>query len=181
MCSALSSGFASNVCNRFSGNTTGVCDNTGACIKTDTNRCNTNGVTPTAQFTCGSLACVEAGTCVNRNPVPSALSDVCFVNQDQAACADIQCQNFVKGWAGNVCQAYGSASRVGRCDGTATCFSGVAPSVLNTFCLTPSTLQTCPSSACVRSSACQPNTAPSTVATLSQACHQRRHGRLLRH
>jgi hypothetical protein len=67
-CNALASGFVSgNICQRFADNTTGLCDNTGTCIKTDTQRCIDNAAPRTGLFTCGDVECVDAGTCVSSS------------------------------------------------------------------------------------------------------------------
>jgi hypothetical protein len=56
MRSTAMSGFVSdNICQRFADNTTGLCDNTGTCIKTDTQRCIDNAVPRTGLFTCGTV------------------------------------------------------------------------------------------------------------------------------
>jgi hypothetical protein len=171
-CSGLVSGFSTRFCQKFAADTTGLCDNTGTCIKTDTNRCITNGVSSTNHVTCGDVKCIDSAQCQPRTPLAgSTLSNVCKLDTDVSLCADIQCSNFVRGWAGNACQLYGASPRIGRCDSTGACFSGSSPSTLTTFCLSPSTVQTCPSAACIDTSACVANSAPSTVATLNQTCH----------
>jgi hypothetical protein len=59
-CSGLVSGFSTRFCQKFAADTTGLCDNTGTCIKTDTNRCITNGVSSTVHVTCGDVKCIDS-------------------------------------------------------------------------------------------------------------------------
>jgi hypothetical protein len=171
-CNALASGFVSgNICQRFADNTTGLCDNTGTCIKTDTQRCIDNAVPLTGLFTCGDAVCVDAGTCVSRTAVPTSLDAVCALNEDRAACPAIECDDYVRGWANSVdCQRYGASPRTGRCNAAGACFSATAPSVLTTLCATPNVMVSCLNAACVRSTACQANTLIGTSDTLAKVC-----------
>jgi hypothetical protein len=119
-CSTLVSGFSTRFCQKFSADTTGLCDNTGTCIKTDTNRCITNGVTSTNARDVRHVKCIDSAAV----PVAHAACRLDAGERVQAQhrrerCADIQCSNFVRGWAGNACQLYGASPRIGRCDGTA--------------------------------------------------------------
>jgi hypothetical protein len=168
-CSQLVSGFSSNVCQKFASDTTGVCDTMGVCIKTDTNRCFTNGVPTSALLTCGSVQCVNSSGCQPRiNTSGVTLDQVCLVNQNVAACADIDCRTTVRGWNGARCERY-NMIHDGFCLGTATCDTDIArcataPNVALT------TAATCPSTQCRDLTKCTANSDASQADTVAKVC-----------
>jgi hypothetical protein len=176
-CTTVVAGWSGNSCDRWGNAGAARCTTAGNCATaSDVSLCGTSASntanTRVSLATCDT-ACVDATKCVPGSLIATAdtVAEVCKIDSDAGSCADIQCSNFVKGWAGNACQLYGASPRIGRCNSTGACFGASSPSALTTFCSSPSTVLTCPSAACINTSACVANSAPSTVATLGQVCH----------
>jgi len=111
----------------------GYCDGAGGC-ETPENIClaHTGEDGQSGSALCGSAAC-KGGTVL---PQPACVTDgtasfydevgeVCYTNANTAACPDVGCTTWVRGWSGTTCQAY-SLDSTGYCDATGTCDTSIS-------------------------------------------------------
>jgi hypothetical protein len=133
-CTTVVAGWSGSSCDRWGNAGAARCTTAGNCATaSDVALCGTSASgtanTRVSLATCDT-ACVDATKCVPGSLIATAdtVAEVCKIDSDAGSCADIQCSNFVKGWAGNACQLYGRvARRIGRCNSTGACFGALEP------------------------------------------------------
>jgi hypothetical protein len=154
-CDPLLFGWVANACHRYDDNVSapGYCSSGATCESDAAARCSTLASPATRAHVSGTCdtACQRPNTCTRDSAIGgvAALSDVCFLNQTQAACADVDCSATYRGWSGATCQLRGSPSS-GHCLANGACASAADCTAFST----PVALGSCFSASCIKTSEC---------------------------
>jgi len=173
-CSTVLKGFstaAPNKCQRFKDNINGTCTATGVCGTDIPTLCAGKTGIDIPQYSCGSAQCTKACAPFASTSTANSLSKVCFVNDVEQDCTDIDCPSFLAGYSSTdplQCLKYG-APHPGYCDDRAACSQDVQ------YCNDAAVVGTvphikCGAVECVNPDGCKPGARLRSFSSLADVC-----------